>query len=63
MINATTFYESFYLPGGECVSRGVPDVHDVEGSGVALAGHDGAHSPQVPPARDHAQVACKHNTF
>lgn len=42
---------------GEGVARHVAHVHDVEGAGVALARHDGAHSPQVTPARDHAQVA------
>lgn len=48
-----------HVPGGEGVSGGVAHVHDVEGAGVALAGHDGAHSPQISSARDHAQVTCR----
>ena len=43
--------------GGEGVAVDVLDVDDVEGPGVALAVHDGAHPPGVPPAGHHAHVA------
>ena len=35
---------------------GVLDVDDVEGAGVALARHDGAHPAGISSAGNHAQV-------
>lgn len=48
--------------GGEHVSLAVLDVHNVEGSRVPLAVHDGSDTSQIPSSGDHGQVACKTRT-
>jgi len=49
--------EDVIQPGGEGMSGSILDVNDVEGSGMSLAVHDDANSPQVTTSGHHANVA------
>merc|ERR1719515_239199 len=49
--------EDISNPGSEGVTVGVLDVDNVEGSGMPLTGHDGAHPAGATSSGDHTQVA------
>ena len=56
-LGALADHEDVAEAGGEGVAVGVLDVDNVEGSGMPLAVHDGAHAAGVAASGHHAEVA------